>query len=174
MWRVLFVFVASCQCFAVPHQHRKVQDILVFERMMGHKLCTDLIQLSKHATNTTHSNTEDREVFEVITDLIKTYVRQYAMFFDTKNQDVGYHLRNRTVDSAQAVPNFHKNPRMLVGVIALLNSDVAGGELDFPRQSVTIIPQCGKIVVFPNHYSFPWLFQPVRLGIMHFMISYFY
>lgn len=174
MWRVLFLFVACCHTLAVPHQRPKVHDILVLGQKMNRTFCAELMQLSQNATNTTQFKTTDQSVFRVVTDAVETYVTQYDAFFNAKNQDAGYHLRNRTVDSVLSVPSFHQDPQMLVGVIAFLNAEVAGGELEFPRQSLKVEPDCGKVVVFPNHYTFPWLFRPIRLGVLHYVVTYFY
>ena len=40
----------------------------------------------------------------------------------------------------------------------------SGGDWFFPRQNVTIHPQCGRMLVFPTFFTYPHIMTPVRKG----------
>lgn len=48
--------------------------------------------------------------------------------------------------------------------ILYLNSDFTGGELDFPKQVLSIRPRQGLLVIFPSNGRFPHAVRPVAAG----------
>ena len=44
------------------------------------------------------------------------------------------------------------------------NNWSSGGGWVFPRQNITVHPQCGRILVFPTFFTYPHVMNPVRQG----------
>ena len=63
-----------------------------------------------------------------------------------------------------------------VGAFLFLNGNKwsGGGEWSFPRQNLTIHPQCGRMLLFPTFFTYPHIMNPVRKGdFLEFMATWF-
>lgn len=54
-------------------------------------------------------------------------------------------------------------------VLVYLNTPESGGDLLFPIQKYKVIPEKGKVVIFPGSFCFPHLSYPVTKGEKHLM-----
>ena len=164
---------------AIPHQAPVPQDVMILTHRLNFTMCQQLIQFANHTCRVALSTNEtlkpwDNVLFNAFSEALRTYRMQYAHFFDMENKDVGYTLSVRSKQDAEATPSFLGASRYTVGAIVMLNDDVAGGQLSFPRQKILIDPECGKLVIFPNSYVFPFTMTPVRLGHVYFISTYFH
>lgn len=60
-----------------------------------------------------------------------------------------------------------------VSVLIYLNEDYEGGELHFPRQSITFKPSAGSIVLFPSDFTYPHISAPVVSGTKYAAVTWF-
>jgi prolyl 4-hydroxylase len=58
-----------------------------------------------------------------------------------------------------------------VSVILNLNSEYEGGEIQFPRQSLTLNLGQGDLLIFPSCYTHPHAVLPLKRGIRKSMVS---
>lgn len=58
-----------------------------------------------------------------------------------------------------------------LSVIAYLNDDYEGGELEFPHHGVKIKPQAGMLVVFPSNFAYSHIAHPVTSGTKYAIVT---
>lgn len=58
-----------------------------------------------------------------------------------------------------------------LSVLAYLNDDYEGGELEFPNHGVKIKPQKGMLIVFPSNFSYAHIAHPVTLGTKYALVT---
>ncbi len=164
---------------AIPHKAPSPNDVMILENQLNSSICSQLIEFANHTSQVAISTKEalkpwDNMLFDMFSNAFREYRMQYPNFFKMENKDVGYTLSTRSKQDRDAAPGFVGSTQYIVGAVVMLNDDVAGGELSFPRQNLAIQPDCGKLVVFPNSYVFPFTMKPVRLGHVYFISTYFY
>ena len=64
------------------------------------------------------------------------------------------------------------SPRTLSGLI-YLNNDFVGGNLEFPRQKLTIRPEPGLLILFPSCFAYPHTAKPVKKGCRFVAVTWF-
>jgi hypothetical protein len=60
-----------------------------------------------------------------------------------------------------------------LSVVTFCNSDFDGGELFFPRQGITIVPEAGAVVLFPSGCTHPHEAFPVKRGVKYSLVTWF-
>jgi hypothetical protein len=63
----------------------------------------------------------------------------------------------------------HKN--RVLSMVAFLNDDFEGGQLEFPTLGITYKPSAGDVVFFPSCYSFPHIVHPVKEGVRYSIVT---
>ena len=64
------------------------------------------------------------------------------------------------------------SPRILSGLI-YLNDNFSGGNLEFPRQKISIRPEPGMLVLFPSCFAYPHIAKPVKKGTRFVAVTWF-
>lgn len=60
-----------------------------------------------------------------------------------------------------------------ISAICYLNDDFEGGDLHFPRQSVSYKPEAGSIILFPSDFTYPHLAKTVTRGAKYCVVTWF-
>ena len=149
-------------------------DVLILDGQLTTLECMQMVQQSKsdwkvEISSDTAWKAWDERLFNVFGDALAKYHAFIGHNLNIKN-DSGYAMFRRTKQNDTVAPFSTIQP---VGMVMFLNGDVAGGEMLLTRQDRTIIPECGRLVVFPGIYTHPVAFKDVRLGEERFIITYF-
>lgn len=154
-------------CFALE------DDIGIYENIMNSTTCESLVSDAKHFSLSRHPAWKDWDQY--LYTLYGHYLHAYLSAFPVVpniTSDTGYILCNHNESKAMN-PSMSPDPQMVITGIILLNSNVGGGEIWFPRQKKKIEPQCGKMILFPNSFTHPIAMEPVRIGKLRFIITWF-
>lgn len=90
-------------------------------------------------------------------------VWEYRESYDLKlHGDAGYQvLRYQDGQEYQAHHDHGPGNARALSLVAFLNDDYTGGELEFPTFEVTIKPKAGSIVMFPSNFPYKHVAKPV-------------
>lgn len=61
----------------------------------------------------------------------------------------------------------------VLSMVAFLNDDYVGGELEFPHFELKITPQKGSVVLFPSSYPYAHIAHPVTTGVKYSLVTWF-
>lgn len=148
-------------------------DIIEYSHVLNETACTALysnetVYLSRNPVWAPW----DEMLYKLFGDYLQRYMSNYSVM-PPIDADVGYILNVYKPSSKPIVPNIAPNPKWMIAAMLLLNSDVGGGDVYFPRQKKKVAPECGKLIVFPNSYTHPVSIDPVRIGEMRFVVTWF-
>ena len=62
---------------------------------------------------------------------------------------------------------------MRLSLVMFLNDDYEGGELEFPYFDYKIVPQKGKVVLFPSSFAYSHIAHPVEEGTKYTAINWY-
>lgn len=65
-------------------------------------------------------------------------------------------------------------PQPVISVVAYLNDDYEGGEIEFKDQNIKIKPEAGSIVIFPSKEPYYHASLPVKSGIKYMTPGFWY
>lgn len=65
-----------------------------------------------------------------------------------------------------------KNPRVISSLI-YLNSTEKGGQTTFPSDSIEIMPEAGRLIMFPSNFLFWHEAKPVEKGVKYAVVTFF-
>lgn len=111
------------------------------------------------------------KIWKNIDDLVWDYRKNYQLFL-SRNEGLSvlrysdgsqYHLH------ADASP---LNGRQM-SMVAYLNDDYIGGELEFPFFNLKIKPSSGSLILFPSSYAYSHIAHPVTKNIKYSMVTWF-
>jgi hypothetical protein len=88
---------------------------------------------------------------------------QSEFMYYPKGAGVGLHSDDHVVTVSGATVRTDDRYRGITCLL-YLNSAFGGGDLVFPKQSLTVRPKSGMLVLFPSTAEFPHLVQPVLSG----------
>jgi hypothetical protein len=57
-------------------------------------------------------------------------------------------------------------------VLAFLNDDYQGGEINFIKQNIKIKPQAGSVLAFPSSAEFQYIYEPIVYGTRYLIPSF--
>lgn len=168
MWEVVLILVL-CFSFAASQQ----QDISIYENTMNSTTCDVFTSPHKHFAISKDAAWKpwDDYLYALYAQYLHTYLSTFPVV-PPISSDTGYILCKHN-DSKAMNPSISPDPQMVITGIILLNSDVGGGDIWFPRQKKKIEPACGKMILFPNSYTHPISMEPVRIGNLRFIVTWF-
>jgi hypothetical protein len=116
----------------------------------------------------------DAMLFELFGRALLEYAKQFNNTPFDLSKDTGYTYFDMTrTNSKNHTDKFLNFGSMHASAVAVLflTDQVAGGQFFFPIQQVTVEPECGKFLFFPNSYAFPYQIRKIRLGALKFVVT---
>jgi Rps23 Pro-64 3,4-dihydroxylase Tpa1-like proline 4-hydroxylase len=111
------------------------------------------------------------EIWEKINQLVWDYRDSYKLHL---NSDEGFAVLRY---SEGAEYHFHADADSVNGrqmsMVAYLNDEYEGGELEFPYFDCKIKPTAGSVIFFPSSYAYSHIAHPVTNGIKYSMVTWF-
>ena len=118
---------------------------------------------------------EVRRSVEHFTLRIDEMIRDYNETYETGiKQSEGFHVL-RYQNKAE-YRNHHDHGVMnqrTLSLVMFLNDDYEGGELEFPYFDYKIVPQKGKVVLFPSSFAYSHIAHPVEEGTKYTAINWY-
>lgn len=155
-------------------------DIYISDGVINSTSCLQMIDASKSMANETFSISTsgstwhpwDSLIYKVFGEEIQRYLSKYTTIPRIES-DTGYIMSVRKTTSEPISESFSPHSNYIITGILLLNADVGGGSVYFPRQKQHIAPECGRLILFPNSYTHPVAMDPVKIGEMRFIVTWF-
>lgn len=133
-----------------------------------------------HRTNQVFSissnvNIEElKKIDDIIFNITTSCVNQYSVHYGLgPMDDEGYSIlkyENGTMyKQHHDCGPMHSN--RVVSMLAYLNDDFVGGELEFPYIGIKYKPSAGDVVLFPSNYTFSHIAHPVSEGTKYAVVS---
>lgn len=118
----------------------------------------------------------ENKLIHVTHAAVKLYMMDNTFISLTK--DEGYQILRYTkdqhfrphIDSIMGRPN---EGSRAVSAVVFLNDDYEGGELNFPRQGVTVRPQAESVVLFPSYFTHIHESCDIKSGIKYSVVTWF-
>lgn len=192
----LFFLVAFCSKCA------RGNPFLVADRVMRPDECKTIINFARsrqHGAAKTdrptrvllkHDKAIDGGLYQIFSSHAQAYINaqktaHLILANGTSCKDDGYLLTgfhdDETLSGAErAFPHrlLVDPPNAQFGAILFLNDNVAGGQLSIVHgpgeETLTVSPECGKLVMFPSSFALAKMLQHVRLGSLYMVSTYFY
>lgn len=117
----------------------------------------------------------DNFVFPYVTAVGQQYIYLFNRELDRPmllfNHDEGYHVVKYNDGQFYDIHIDNTLDTRLVSIVFFLNDNFAGGDLFFPKQSLSIQPKRGRVVAFPSFYTHPHRAQPVINGTKYALVT---
>jgi Rps23 Pro-64 3,4-dihydroxylase Tpa1-like proline 4-hydroxylase len=118
----------------------------------------------------------EESIFNLYRAALQEYCRENQHFKVEK--DEGYHILKYEVgDSYKEHVDYSPHSKLMdfrsASGVLYLNSEYEGGELEFPRQKLTIHPQAGDLLLFPANFAYPHIAHPVTKGRRYAVVTWF-
>ena len=111
------------------------------------------------------------EIHKYVLPCVADFCARFSIDSDLNNPTAYQVLRYNT--SQYYIPHLDdgKNTRRRVSMVAYLNDDFDGGELNFPLLNFKYYPAAGDIVVFPSGAPFTHEALPVKEGVKYSVVN---
>ena len=112
----------------------------------------------------------DKHLFDALTIITNEYATNYGL---SDLVDEGYHVLKYD-QGTQYKQHFDcggNDRNRVLSMVAYLNDDYVGGELEFPFWGVKYKPSAGDVVFFPSCYSFSHTALPVEEGTKYALVT---
>ena len=140
-------------------------DILIRENVVSKAQCTRI-------SNEINSTVTDAQLYQIATNSLEIYLESMQFpVYPNITQDSGYVLvkLNDSYEGQKMYAGDHK--QAYVGMYLFLNN---GGTIVFPRQNTSIVPACGKMILFPNSFTHPYFISPIEKNtFLNFVVTWF-
>lgn len=131
------------------------------------KKTTDLI-----VSNKSHWKDVDNNLFRSLAMAVQEFQQSYSYFSDMRRfKDMGYNLQRYEKGEYY---HWHVDadnpllaPRQLVALWYLNDMKQAGGETEFIHQGVKVVPEKGKLVLFPPFWTHEHRAATVKKGVKY-------
>ncbi len=91
---------------------------------------------------------------------------------DTGYELLRYETGQEFKEHVDTVSGHSEGARQLTGLL-YLNNDYDGGQTSFPRQSLTVTPDPGDLLLFPSNFVYPHVSPPVLSGEKYVIVTWF-
>jgi hypothetical protein len=128
------------------------------------------INLSKSMLIDGTSQKIDDYVFNAVTGATSAYSQYHGLggLFD-ENYFILKYEKGMEYKQHFDCGGAHKN--RVLSMVAFLNNDYEGGELEFPTLGITYKASAGDVLFFPSCYSFPHIVHPVKEGTRYSLVT---
>lgn len=132
-----------------------------------------ILYITEHALK---KNNFCRGIHNWYGELIETILKGYTKDFECGwAEHESYSLlkyQGATNDHYDAHYDGGPNNGRWISVIAYLNDDYEGGEIEFVHHGVKLKPKAGSFIVFPSNYAYRHIAHPVTSGTKYAIVSF--